>query len=88
TRKVVIANQAVKNGVWDFKVAQPIARLRGKTLGLVGFGKIPQALAEKGKPLGLRVIAYDPYVPEAVATEKGVKLVPLPELCADADIVS
>ncbi|USG67367.1 C-terminal binding protein [Brevibacillus ruminantium] len=88
TRKVVVANQAVKNGVWDFKVTQPIARLRGKTLGLVGFGKIPQALAEKVKPLGLRVIAFDPYVPEAVAASYGVQIVTLDQLCADADIVS
>jgi D-3-phosphoglycerate dehydrogenase len=88
TRKVVVSNQAVKSGVWDFKVAQPIARLRGKTLGLVGFGKIPQALAEKVKPLGLLVIAYDPYVPKAVANERGVQLVPLDQLCRDADIVS
>lgn len=88
TRKIVVSHHAVKNGVWDFKVAQPIARLRGKTLGLVGFGKIPQALAQKVKPLGLRVIAYDPYVPQVLATENGVKLVTLDELCLAADIVS
>jgi D-3-phosphoglycerate dehydrogenase len=87
-RKVVVANQAVKTGVWDFKVTQPITRLRGKVLGLIGFGKIPQALAEKVKPLGLRVIAHDPYVPEALAREKGVKLVSLDELCREADLVS
>ncbi|MFM1654732.1 NAD(P)-dependent oxidoreductase, partial [Brevibacillus sp. B_LB10_24] len=67
TRKIAVANQAVKSGCWDFKVTQPIVRLRGRTLGLVGFGNIPQALAQKVKPLGLRVIAYDPYVPEAAA---------------------
>jgi D-3-phosphoglycerate dehydrogenase / 2-oxoglutarate reductase len=88
TRKVVVANHHVKSGVWDFKVTQPITRLRGKVLGLIGFGKIPQALAEKVKPLGLRVIAHDPFVPEALAQEKGVKLVSLDELCREADIVS
>lgn len=88
TRKIVVAHQAIQKGVWDFKVTQPIARLRGRTLGLVGFGKIPQALAQKVKPLGLGVIAYDPYVSEAVAAEKGVTLVALDELCACADIVS
>jgi D-3-phosphoglycerate dehydrogenase len=88
TRKVVVANHHVKSGVWDFKVTQPITRLRGKVLGLIGFGKIPQALAEKVKPLGLRVIAHDPFVPEALAQEKGVKLVTLDELCREADIVS
>lgn len=88
TRKVSLANQYVKSGKWDFKVTQPIYRLRGRVLGLVGFGKIPQALADKVKPLGLRVIAYDPYVPEAVAKEKGVSLVSLDDLCRQADIIS
>lgn len=88
TRKVVVANHHVKSGVWDFKVTQPISRLRGKVLGLIGFGKIPQALAEKVKPLGLRVIAHDPFVPEALAQEKGVQLVSLDELCREADFVS
>jgi D-3-phosphoglycerate dehydrogenase len=88
TRKVSLANHYVKNGKWDFKVTQPIYRLRGRTLGMVGFGKIPQVLAEKVKPLGLRVIAYDPYVPETVAKEKGVSLVALDDLCRQADIIS
>ncbi|MFM1655597.1 C-terminal binding protein [Brevibacillus sp. B_LB10_24] len=88
TRKVTVAHQAVKSGCWDFKVTQPIVRLRGRTLGLVGFGNIPQVLAQKAKPLGLRVIAYDPYVPEAAAAACGVKLVTLDELCASAYFIS
>ncbi|QRG66714.1 C-terminal binding protein [Brevibacillus choshinensis] len=88
TRKIVVAHQAVQNGNWDFKVTQPITRLRGRTLGLVGFGKIPQALAQKVKPLGLNVIAHDPYVPQSVAAELGVQLATLEELCERADIVS
>jgi D-3-phosphoglycerate dehydrogenase len=88
TRKVVSANQYVKSGIWDFNVTKPIYRLRGGTLGLVGFGIIPQSLTDKVKPLGLRVIAYDPYVSEQTAREKGVQLVSLDELCKQSDIVS
>jgi D-3-phosphoglycerate dehydrogenase len=88
TRKVTLANHDVKNGKWDFKVTKPIYRLRGRVLGLVGFGMIPQSLTEKVKPLGLQVIAYDPYVPEEAAKEKGVKLVTLDELCKQSDIIS
>ncbi|MCY9670374.1 C-terminal binding protein [Paenibacillus alginolyticus] len=88
TRKVTLANQYVKSGKWDFNLTKPIYRLRGRVLGLVGFGMIPQSLAEKVKPLGLQVIAYDPYVTEEVAEEKGVKLVTLDELCQQADIIS
>lgn len=88
TRKVTLANQYVKGGRWDFKVTKPIYRLRGRVLGLVGFGMIPQSLAEKVKPLGLQVIAYDPYVKEEFAKERGVKLVTLEELCQQADLIS
>ncbi|WP_134685036.1 C-terminal binding protein [Brevibacillus migulae] len=88
TRKITVANQAVKNGVWDFKVTQPIHRLRGKVLGLVGFGKIPQSLQLKTAPLGLQAIAYDPFFPEELAAQRGVELVSLEELCRRADIIS
>lgn len=88
TRKVTLANHHVKNGNWDFKVTQPIYRLRGRTIGLVGFGKIPQMLAEKVKPLGLKILAYDPFYPKHLAEEKGVTLVELDELCAQSDFIS
>jgi D-3-phosphoglycerate dehydrogenase len=88
TRKVHLANQYVKNGKWDFKVTKPIYRLRGRILGLVGFGMIPQALAEKVKPLGLKVIVYDPYISEETIRDKGVQLVTLEELCKQSDIIS
>jgi D-3-phosphoglycerate dehydrogenase / 2-oxoglutarate reductase len=87
-RKVVVANNQVKEGNWDFKVTRPIYRLRGRTLGLIGFGKIPQALAEKVKPLGLNVIAADPYYPPQDAKRKGVTLVSLENLLELSDIIS
>ncbi|UZJ79492.1 C-terminal binding protein [Fictibacillus sp. KU28468] len=87
-RKVVVANQNVKKGLWDFKVTQPIHRLRGQVLGLVGFGKIPQSLAEKVKPLGFKVVAYDPYYPGEEAEKKGVQLASLEELCRISDVIS
>ncbi|MED4604755.1 C-terminal binding protein [Paenibacillus validus] len=87
-RKVTAADHHVKNGVWDFKLTQPIYRLRERTIGLVGFGRIPQALAEKVKPLHLRVIAYDPFFPADVAKQKGVELVSLDALCEQSDFIS
>lgn len=87
-RKVSLADRAVKRGQWDFKVTQPIHRLRGSTVGLVGFGKIPRVLATKLRPLGFNVIAYDPYVSEKVASEQGVSLYSLDRLCEEADILS
>ncbi|MFD1032545.1 C-terminal binding protein [Metaplanococcus flavidus] len=87
-RKVTLLNNAVKNGKWDFKVAVPIYRLQGKTLGLVGFGNIPQTVARKAKAFDLNVIAYDPFVAPEVAAAQGVELVTLEELCKRSDYLS
>ncbi|WP_202079281.1 NAD(P)-dependent oxidoreductase [Caldalkalibacillus salinus] len=87
-RKVTVLDRAVKQGTWDYKVGTPIFRLRDRTLGLVGFGKIPQQLAQKAQALGLNVIAYDPYMSPDIAQEKKVTLVSLDELSAQSDFIS
>lgn len=87
-RKVTLMNNAVKSGTWDFKVAVPIFRLRGRILGLVGFGNIPQSVTRKAQAFGLSVIAYDPFVPKAVAEAMNVELVSLEELCEKSDYIS
>ena len=65
-----------------------IPRLRGMTLGLIAFGHVARAVAERAKPFGLHIIAYDPFIEEMVMTERGVEPVSLPELLARADILS
>lgn len=87
-RKIPFADKATKEKDWDYKLSGPIYRLKGRILGLIGFGKISQRLAEKAAPLGLKVIAYDPYFPKEVALEKGVELVSLDEICSKSDIIS
>ncbi|GEL77728.1 C-terminal binding protein [Tenuibacillus multivorans] len=87
-RKITQLNQAVKSGNWDYKVAVPIYRLRGRTLGLVGFGNIPQTLTKKAQAFGLNVIAYDPFVPQSVAEEMAISLVSIDELYEQSDYVS
>lgn len=87
-RKVTLLNNEVKNGNWNFNVAVPIYRLRGRTLGLIGFGNIPQTVAKKAQAFGLNVIAFDPYVPEEVAKQANVELVTLDELCERSDFIS
>ncbi len=87
-RKVVALNDAVKNGTWDFNVGVPIFRLRGRVLGLVGFGQIPQALAKKAQSFGIEVVAFDPFVSREVAEQLAVQLVTLEELCSTSDFIS
>jgi D-3-phosphoglycerate dehydrogenase len=87
-RKITKLNNAVKSGNWDFKVAVPVYRLRGRTLGLVGFGNIPQMVAKKAQAFGLNIIAYDPFVSVDVAKKHNVELVSLDELCEKSDYIS
>jgi D-3-phosphoglycerate dehydrogenase / 2-oxoglutarate reductase len=66
----------------------PIHRLRGSTLGLVGFGRIPQLVAPKAQAFGIDVIATDPYVPADVMARADVERVTFDELVARADYIS
>jgi D-3-phosphoglycerate dehydrogenase len=66
----------------------PIHRLRGSVLGLVGFGRIPQLVAPKARAFGMKVIAYDPYVPKEVFAGAGVESVDFPALLETSDYVS
>ncbi|NIN63898.1 MAG: C-terminal binding protein, partial [Anaerolineae bacterium] len=54
-RKIPYANQQVQAGEWSVGSVTPIRRLRGHTLGLIGFGQIPRLLAPKAQALGLAV---------------------------------
>ena len=70
------------------EIAYPVFRLRGQTLGIIGFGKIGTAVALKAKGLGLRVIAYDPYVFGAVMLSHGVEPAGLDALLSQSDFMS
>jgi len=62
--------------------------LRGGVLGLVGFGRIPQLVAPKAKAFGLKVVTYDPYVPNEISTAAGVERVDFAELVKTSDYIS
>jgi D-3-phosphoglycerate dehydrogenase len=87
-RKVPWLSARVKGGTWDRTLFEPMPRLRGRTLGLVAFGRIGRAIARRASAFGLRVIAYDPYVDPALAAALGVELVSLERVFAESDIVS
>lgn len=87
-RKITQLNEYIHQGQWDYKLAKPLFRLRGKTLGLVGFGRIARMVASKAKAFGMQVIAYDPYVDTKVAESNQVKLVDWETVLSSADILS
>jgi D-3-phosphoglycerate dehydrogenase len=84
----VAADQAVKGGAWDVVAHKGIQRLRGQTLGLLGFGKIARALAAKAQALGMRVIAVDPFVDAETMARLKARAVDMDALLAESDAVS
>ncbi len=69
-------------------LAHPIFRMRDQTVGVIGFGKIGTTTALKAKGLGMKVIAYDPYVLGPVMESHGVKPVDMRTLLRDSDFIS
>jgi D-3-phosphoglycerate dehydrogenase len=86
-RKVPAANSTMHAGKWDKKNLQG-AELRGKTLGILGLGRIGLEVAKRARGFGLEIIGSDPFVSVAVARENGIKLVTLDELIAGADYIT
>jgi len=84
-RKLVQYNAATHNGIWQWQTGRPIYRLRGRTMGIVSFGKIGQAIAQRAKVFGVSLIAYDPYLPRDVFLTKGVNRVGKDEILERSD---
>ncbi len=86
-RSVPQLNAAMHAGRWE-KSGAAGAELRGKTLGLVGLGRVGGEVARRAKALEMRVLAHDPYLTAERAAEWGVQLMPLAEMLGQADYVS
>ena len=86
-RMIVPDSKMVKLGKWnDVKKNNRVFRLTDATLGIIGFGRIGRRLANKAKALGLKVIAYDPYINEQVYD--GVNILPFDDVVSSSDILS
>jgi len=91
TRGIHYTNSRLQRGTgpWSYEQIIPIHRLRGRTLGIVGMGRIGIATALRAKSLGLRVIFYDPHVPDGRDKSIGIEQVEsLKDLLRQSDIVS
>jgi D-3-phosphoglycerate dehydrogenase len=86
-RNVVQAHHALSAGVWQ-RDAHIGMELHGKTLGLIGIGRVGREVARRAIAFGFNVLAYDPYVTEPQLQGLRVKLVGLSELLGSSDIVS
>ena len=86
-RHVPAADASVRAGEWE-RGRYTGRELRGKTLGLIGLGKIGKAVARRAAGFEMRVIASDPYLTEDQAAEVGAKLVGLAELLHRSDVIT
>lgn len=84
-RALVRATETMREGKWEKKAFHGI-ELQGKTLGVIGIGRIGQAVARRALCLGMRVLAYDKYVKEPPLP--GVRMVSLEELLRESDFVT
>jgi D-3-phosphoglycerate dehydrogenase len=86
-RKVPQATASLKGGKWDKKRFMG-TELYGKTLGIVGLGNIGKIVASRALGLGMKVVAYDPFLSKELAAKAGVEAVTLDELCQRSDFVT
>ncbi len=86
-RNIPQAATKLKNGVWD-KNSFVGVELRGKTLGVIGLGRIGTAVAQRAQALEMNIIAYDPYISAEKAADLGIELVTLDELFPVADFIT
>lgn len=86
-RRIPEADASLRSGVWErprFKGVE----LHGKTLGILGLGKIGTLVAQRAAAFGMRIAAYDPYVSQERARRIGVELGTLDEVLREADFVT
>ena len=86
-RSIALADAQMKDGRWEKKALQG-SELRGKTLGVVGLGRIGREVARRAHAFEMRLVAHDPFIASQVAEDLGAELLTLDELCAHADFIT
>lgn len=88
TRGVPFYWKNIREGKWSREGCNTAMRLRNKVFGFMGYGKIARCTAEKVRAFGMKIVAYDPYLPAEVAAANGAELMSLDDMLACADVVS
>jgi len=86
-RNVPQAHAALVAGKWERSRWEGV-ELHGKTLGVVGLGRIGTLVAQRALSFGMRLVAYDPYVSPERARQLGIELLPLDEVIAESDFIT
>jgi D-3-phosphoglycerate dehydrogenase / 2-oxoglutarate reductase len=86
-RHIGRANELMHAGKWEKKSLQG-TELRGKTLGVVGLGRVGMEVARRARAFGMEVVAHDPFVSATIAKEQGIRMAVLDEIYAAADYLT
>ncbi len=86
-RRLPQADKSIKDGKWEKKKFMGV-ELNGKTLGLLGSGRIGTEVAKRAQTFGMRTIAYDPYLPPQIAKDNNIDLIDMETLLREADFLS
>ncbi len=86
-RNIPQAHSALKNGKWERSKWEGV-ELHGKTLGVIGLGKIGALVAQRANAFGMRLVAYDPYISEERARHMGIELMDLETLLGQSDFIT
>jgi D-3-phosphoglycerate dehydrogenase len=86
-RRIPQANTSLKSGRWERKTFIGV-ELQGKTLGVVGMGRIGRTVAARARAFGMKIVAFDPFIAPEQARDAEVELAPLDELFANADFIT
>lgn len=87
-RGIIRGLDQTRGGGWDVKSLRPLHRQRGRTLGLVGFGRIARALAHRAKPIGYQIIAADPFLADEAIRSAGARPANIDTLFQESDVIS
>src|SRR5882762_9365407 len=86
-RSVPQGNSSLKSGKWERKRFIGV-ELQGKTLGIIGLGRIGRVVAQRARAFGMSVVAYDPFVAPEQARDLEIELAPLDDVFARADFLT
>lgn len=87
-RHIARQDRWIRAGRWDRTGARPARRMKGCTLGILAFGRIGRALAERVRGFGMTLLTHDPYVNSETVSPYGVQQVSLDELLQRSDFIS
>ncbi len=86
-RNIVWADASLKKGEWKRSKFTGF-ELNGKTLGIVGIGRVGGEVAKRARSFQMKLVGFDPYIPPEVAVKLGVRLMPLEQVIEEADVIT